>query len=281
MGVLQTIFPARKRKAILWSAAAIALVALALFLWFYQAADTFWNDQVTYILVLLAAVAAAVCGSLLALQFDKGEAPRRIWLTFSLGWWAWAAGELAGIVYSFFFYYTSYPEFTVMDACWVLGYFFFGISLYYQYRLIYAPKKQPGIVYYLPLATVILLVTAFLTRVVLQRGLGEGWSWFGVYLAVLYPVCDLAQGMAALWLSILFGRGRWGRPWWALIAFAVSDTLTSWFWIGGKEALTGKISEILSMAADTIYLAGYLLVALGLLSNYVLHRYAGTPQLPD
>ena len=63
-----------------------------------------------------------------------------------------------------------------------------------------------GTIYFIPVAVLILLITAGFTQIAIHRGLGEEWSWAGVYLAVFYPVCDLLQGAAALWLSVLFGR---------------------------------------------------------------------------
>jgi hypothetical protein len=93
-----------------------------------------------------------------------------------------------------------------------------------------------------------------------------------VYLAVFYPVCDLLQGAAALWLSVLFGRGRWGRPWWALICFAIADTITTWFWLGGGANLPEGMQKLLYLFSDTFYIGGYLLVALAFLGNYRLHK---------
>ena len=69
-------------------------------------------------------------------------------------------------------------------------------------------------IYYVLVIAVVLLATLGLTQWALAAGLGEGMSWFALYLAVFYPVCDLVVGLAALWLAFLFGRGAWGRPWW-------------------------------------------------------------------
>jgi hypothetical protein len=282
MDQLQPSAPSKKPTAIKWIARGVACVTLILFVWIYHftpIANEFWNEQVIYYIILLASLAAAIFGTLLTLQFDKGEAPRRVWLTFTLGWWAWALGELTDIVYSFL--YTDYPEFTVIDACWVLGYLFFGLSLYYQFRVIYDRKKKMGTVYFLPVAALILLITAGFTQLAIHRGLGEEWSWPGVYLAVFYPVCDLIQGAAALWLSVLFGRGRWGRPWWALICFAIADTISTWFWIGGGANLPEGTQNWIWLFSDTVYIGGYLLVALAFLSNYRLHKSNTIPLAPS
>jgi hypothetical protein len=282
MDPTQSPVPTRNLKTIMLPAFGICLAVLAVFVWLYHftpISASFLNDELTYSLYLVAALAAAVCGTLLAGQFEKGEPPRRVWLTFSLGWWAWALGELLDLVYNYIYYDTSYPEFTILDACWVAGYFFFGLSLYYQFRLIYDRKKKLGTAYYLPVAALILLVTAGLTQLAIRSGLGSEWSWFGSYLAVFYPVCDLIQGLAALWLSILFGRGRWGRPWWALICFAIADSLSTWFWLGGDVNFSESTQNLFYLFSDTVYISGYLLAALAFLSNYLFHKY-GSVQNP-
>ena len=278
MDQLPTSVPPRKPAATKWIARIGAAVLLLLFVWIYHfapIADEFWNGQVIYYIIIVASLAAAISGTLLTRQFEKGEPPRRVWLTFTLGWWAWALGELTDLVYSFV--YADYPEFTLIDACWVLGYLFFGLSLYHQFRLIYDRKKKMGTAYYLPVAALILLITAGFTQLAIQRGLGEEWSWAGVYLAVFYPVCDLVQGAAALWLSLLFGRGRWGRPWWALICFAIADAISTWFWIGGGADLSQETRNLIWLFSDTVYLGGYLLAALAFLSAYRLQKSNTTP----
>lgn len=268
-------FSPRRRTIILWSAAGICLILLGVFAWIYHfdpLPDPGWNDQITYLFFLLGATTAAVSGTLLSLQFEKREPPRRVWWMFTLGWWAWALGELTDIIYEFF-YPNGYPEFTLIDVCWVLGYIFFGLSIYHQFRLIYrGAQKKSGPVFALFILSAALLIAAGFTQLAIQQGLGEDWSWPGVYLAVLYPVCDLLQGIAALWLSLLFRGGRWGRPWWALICFAVADTIATWFWIGGGTDLSSLAKNLLYLFGDTVYLGGYLLVTIAFLSNYLIYK---------
>ncbi|MEZ0395227.1 MAG: hypothetical protein ABWK53_02160 [Anaerolineales bacterium] len=262
------------RKTILWASSGFALLVLVLFAWIYHFdpfPDPGLNDQMTYLFYLGGAVVAAMSGTLLTRQFEKGEPPRRVWLMFTLGWWAWAVGEFTDIVYEFF-YPQGYPEFTLIDACWVLGYVFFGLSIYYQFRLIYGRHKRTSPLFNISIIAAILLITAGFTQLAIEQGLGEKWSWPGVYLAVFYPVCDSLQGMAALWLALLFRSGRWGRPWWALLCFAVADAIATWFWIGGGSSLPVQTSNLLYLFADSIYLGGYLLVAIAFLSNYLVFK---------
>ncbi len=277
----ETTQQSRKRKSppIFWWSAGMSVILLAMLTWVYYAeplnelASEYWNDKVVDALNLIAAVAAAALSAMFARQFGTGERPRRIWLAFSIGWWCWVAGELSGFIYDLYYYESGYPDLTLIDLCWSLGYFFFGLSLYYQFRLIYGSTQKRRTIIYFLLLGLGLIVTLGLTQLALQFGLGEGIGWFALYLAVLYPVFDLAEGSAAIWLSFLFGRGQWGRPWWGLIAFAVADGINIYFWIGGYERLPENTALILDVFSTTMYAAGYLVTALALLSNYLMMRH--------
>ena len=119
-----------------------------------------------------------------------------------------------------------------------MGYFCFGLALYFQFRHIYGSSKEFKPAYYILMVVFAFLVTLGLTQLALHAGLGEGQILVRhVYLAIFYPVCDFFIGLAALWLSFLFGRGSWGRPWWALIVFAVADGVNTFLWIGGNNLL--------------------------------------------
>jgi hypothetical protein len=118
-----------------------------------------------------------------------------------------------------------------------------------------------------------LAITFGLTKLTMAAGLGEGISWLALYLAVLYPVFDLTEGGAAVWLSSLFGRGVWGRPWWGLIAFAVADSINIFFWVGENEWLPEPAVAILDLFSNTVYVLGYMLTAIAFLVTYNLIRY--------
>jgi hypothetical protein len=277
----------RNLAFIKWGSVGICLLLLFVYAWIYQA-EPFDGPGYDYsdnwaldILTFIPAIAAAVMASLVTAQFRPGEAPRRIWQTFALGWWCWVAGEIAGMVYDYFYWDVPYPDLTLIDLCWSAGYFFFGLALFYQFRLIYSADKKSGINIYLTLLTAALLLTLGLTQLALRVGLGDDISWFALYLAVLYPVLDLAVGAAALWLFFLFGSGKWGRPWWALIAFAVADSINIYFWIGGGDNLADETLNAIYLFSDTVYVAGYLVLALAFLSMYLILRYELPSRFPD
>jgi hypothetical protein len=265
------------RPNILWSSAAfLVMLVVYAYVYYYEPLSKpyspYLNDKVLDTLTLIPAVMAAVLGIQISRQFEYHEPPFRTWLMFTIGWWWWVGGELSGFVYDVW-YPDAYPDFTFIDICWLMGYFFFGLSLYYQFRLIYSAQKGRQSVLYLVFIGLGLAVTFGLTQLAIYAGLGEGTSWWIVYLSVLYPVFDLAEGGGALWLSFLFGRGALGRAWWGLIAFAVADSINIFFWLGGDKWVSDQAYYILDTFSSVVYVMGYMITALAFLAAYNLLQH--------
>jgi hypothetical protein len=214
-----------------------------------------------------------VAATLLAREFERGEKPRRVWLWFAIGWWAWVAGEVSGLAYDIF--NLPYGNLSVFDLFWTIGYLCFGLSLFFQYRNIYSSQKQTGMTYFGIGGIAVLLVTLGFTQWALAAGLGEGLSYFALYLAVFYPVCDLIAGVTALWLAFLFGRGTWGRPWWGLIVFAIADGINIFLWIGGDKVIPEKLANFLDPLSSSIYNGGYIAAMLGFFFILALNFWQG------
>lgn len=253
-----------------------SILLLALFAWLYFAApipDEYWNDKAIDLLVILASAGAALAATRVALLFDRNEAPWRIWWAFAIGFWCWLAGELSGLVYDAIYWKAGYPDLTLIDLFWILGYLFLGLSLYYQYRLIYGKQNKRGTRYYLAIVALGLVLVAILTNLAVSTGLGEGYAWMILFITVLYPVFDLVEGLAAIRLSLLFGRGQWVRPWWGLILFALSDSINSFYWLGGYEWLSENMKKLFDVVTNMTYPAAYLVAGLALLSNYYMIKH--------
>lgn len=252
---------------------AASLVVLGVYTWLYkyEPLPVYWNLLALDLLSALLALVAAVTGTLLFRQFERGEKPRQVWIWFALGWWSWVLGELAGTGYDIF--NLAYGDLSIFDIFWTVGYLCFGLALYFQYRHIYGPGKKFNLANFVLMAAFALLVTLGLTQLALWAGLGQDQSWFSVYLAIFYPVCDFFIGLAALWLSLLFGRGSWGRPWWALIVFAVADGLNIFLWIGGDRLVGAGAATLLDLISSVIYNFGYVVALFGCLSILLYYLY--------
>lgn len=258
--------------------AAIFAILLGLILWVYyaeplsQTLSPFWNDKLLDVLVLIPAIGAAMAGTLLTRQFEKDEIPYHIWQAFAIGLWFWVAGEIGGMFNDALYWNTTYPDFSLVDLFWLFGYFFLGLSLYYQLRLVYGAKNKSRRIY-LGLVALALLITAGLATLAEKSGLGAGSAWIVLFVTVLYPVFDLTEGAIAIWLSFLFGRGQWSRPWWGLILFALADSVNTLYWLGVYDYIPVAVQNVLNFISVAAYPASYMVMGLALLSNYFILRY--------
>jgi hypothetical protein len=257
--------------------ASILLLAFVVWVYFFDPLSAFlspfWADKVLDLAFFLPALGAAVSGTFLTRQFTKGEVPYLIWQAFTVGLWCWTAGEVAGAVNDVLYWETTYPSFSAADALWLAGYFFLGLSLYYQFRLVYGSAMRSRRRIYLLLVAIALLVTAGLTALADRAGLGGGYAWIILFVTVLYPVLDATQGTAAIWLSFLFGRGQWSRPWWGLILFALADSIDAFYWLGGYDLIPPAAQSTLNYISVAAYPASYMVAGLTLLANYFILRY--------
>lgn len=266
-------------KHVLWFGYALSLVLLGLLIWLYYAelrnvTATFWSNKFLNYIILVPAIGAAIAGTLLARQFEKGESPHRIWQAFSIGMWFWVAGELSGLAYDAIGVEALSPDFHLVDVLWLLGYFFLGLSLYYQILLIYGIRNKKSIYLFLGMIVLAFLIAVVLTNLTIKAGQGEGDSWAFLFVTLLYPVLDLIEGATAIWLSLLFRRGQWSRPWWGLILFALTDGIDAFYWSGGYGFIPVMAQNTLDLISLVTYPASYMVAGLALLSNYFLLRYA-------
>ena len=254
-------------------------ILLILVIWTYyaeplaEAVSPFWNDKLLDILILIPAIGAAIAGTLVMRQFGAGEQPHRVWQAFAIGLWFWVGGEISGIVYDAIYIDTPYPDFRLVDIFWLLGYFYLGLSLYYQARLVYGAQKRKGRLLYMGLVGLAFLVSAGLTQLASKAGLGGESAWVILFITVLYPVFDLTEGTIAIWLSFLFGRGQWSRPWWGLILFALADSVNTFYWLGGYDLIPPAAQSAMDFVSLAAYPASYMVAGLALLSNYFILQY--------
>jgi hypothetical protein len=187
--------------------------------------------------------------------------------------WFWVAGEIGGMVNDAIYWYGTYPDFSLVDLFWLVGYFFLGLSLYYQVGLVFGVKNRSRRRIYLVLVALALLVAAGLTHLAARAGLGGESAWIILFITILYPIFDLTEGGFAIWLSFLFRRGQWSRPWWGLILFALADSVDTFYWLGGYDYIPVIAQSTLNILAVIAYPASYMVMGVALLSNYFILRY--------
>ncbi|MEW5870598.1 MAG: hypothetical protein AB1894_15100 [Chloroflexota bacterium] len=279
----QTMTSFRIMHTGLWLAALVVIVYDLFYL--IEPLPEPWGENVTTWLTLLSSVAAAILGTLVFRQFQHDDPPRLTWTFFLLGLWTWASGEIVWLAIQPI--YDSLPDVNITDFFWTMAFVFFAMSVVIQYRQIntynFADPESSRRLKLVDLGVLALAlgiasgVTLVIYSLMLRGGYGEDWEPLGMFLAILYPVLDLGIGLAALNLSRLFGQGIWGRAWWGLIAFAISDGITSWYYLGGSQYLSETSDLILSLFTDTLYIGAYIIVALACLSHLLLFRRGPEP----
>lgn len=263
-------------KQLLMGGVLTAFALLAVLSWQYFVAlqndiNAFWDGQFFNYITLVPALGAALAGSLVTRQFTKGERPYQIWMAFSLGMWFWFVGEISVIVFDFFPSGIVSPDFQLVDVFWLLGYFSLGLSLTLQLFSAYGVQQRRGLYIYVGMVVFAVLLASLLTEIV-RKGESED-SWSFLFVTLLYPVLDVLAGGTAIWLSLLFGRGRWSRPWWGLILFAITDAIDAFYWSGGYDLVSAAAQNTLDFISLVTYPASYMTAGLALLANYFILRY--------
>lgn len=233
----------------------LSLMSLIGFGWLaLQEENTLYTD----FLIAIAAVLATWFTYRCTQQFEATEKPRRIWLHFSWGLGLWAGGELAWLGYELLV--GEVPTPSLGDALWISGYIFLTTALLTQYRLLLGaqPRAERRIL--------LLALFAILTGSAILGMLPGAESWWASFINAFYPLADLAIAGAALWLARQFGSGRWGRPWQALLLFALADAVYAWL----QGVNLYQESLVLTAIADTLYFGAYVVLTLACYAQYRL-----------
>ena len=262
----------------LWFGLALIVVIVAAYILVYQTAilPGIWSDIFLNAAIFLPAVAAAIFAYQVYHSFSHDDPPRRVWLYFSSGLIFWAIAEVVWFVE--WLYVEEVPTPSWADVFWLLGFIPFALAFLFQYRLIYRTAWEVEARWLLGILVTIFIVTAAGTILLHQTAEGALMSWGQTYLEVFYAVGDAAMMVASIGLARLFGRGLWGRVWWGLLAFVISDALYSYVTLSGLYAFSLDEGNLLTLVVDSIYSLAYMLVALACWSQLRLVKYGPTLQ---
>ena len=247
---------------------ALLLVAAYILIYWYQPFSDFVNNFLSNFFSQAASLFAAALAAMIWLKFEKTDAPRRVWGNFAIGLWLWFAGEIAWgtINLTLGDVPIGYP-----DAFWMTSYYFFGQALLTQYKILAQPtaqdvKKRVSIGM-ITLLVLILLIYGFLVST------SEPMNKLDALVNAFYPAVDVLLSLLALQLARNFVGGAFARPWLGLLAFSVSDFLYAWLDISGAYAWSVDQGNLLSTVSDVAYFAAYLILGLGVLSQWLFLKY--------
>jgi hypothetical protein len=211
---------------------------------------------------LLAAALAAALAFAARARFDRGSLQRRAWLLLGVGLAMWAAAELLWM-YLEVGVGDDVPYPSPADFIWAVGYIPLIIGLFIGYRAlgVRLPARHRLVV---ALAYAVLLA-ALAYGLLDPMFLGHApASPAEAFFGSVYLVGDLTLAFIATLSLVVVWDGLIGRPWLAItigmLLFALSDSGFSYADWAGIYAVGANWE---SAVIDVMYLAAYLLLALG------------------
>lgn len=247
---------------------AVLFIAVYIAIYQWEPFSDVWNNILSNLLLVIAAALTATAATMVWAGYDKTDIPRRIWLYFAIGLWLWVIAE---IIWGYLNVTQGEVSEGIADIFWMAAYIFFAIALGIQYRLLAQPGKQE-LTSRVAVAVVILLVLyGLLYRLLTTWGGSE--SGFGVAVNSFYPIADLFLAGVAIFLVSHFRGGAFARPWLGLLAFSFTDLLYAWIEISGIYAWSVDHNNFWSSLFDIAYVGAYLLLGLGILSQWVFLKY--------
>lgn len=221
------------------------------------------NDLILNGATTLSALIAALILTLIPRYFHPGEPPRTIWIYFAICLWLWTVAEA---IWAYFYMRDGeVPVFSTADIFWLLGYIALTVSISRQFRLVLFAKKDTVAWAAFGVWLIVLTVIAvILIATHSETPLADFFSYF-------YLLADTVVGLAALYLVYAFRGRALAIPWLTISSFVLSDFI----YIQMTE--TGVYDYVMSgisiaLFADTLYVVAYLLVAWGVLEQYLLLR---------
>lgn len=241
----------------------VFLLIIGLYAWTYATAP-FSGANNAYILngtTTLSALLVSLSLTRLTFYYHAGEPPRTIWTSFAVCAWLWTIAE----AYWGYLYTTvgEVPAFSTADVLWLIGYIALTVSLVRQFQLVFFTQENiiPWAAFGAWLATIVGVETTLLVT--------NSESPLVDFFRYFYSLADTAVGLAALYLVAAFRGRALAMPWLAISSFVVTDILYIQLTESGTyDYVMGGIS--IALLADTLYVAAYLIVAWGVLSQLML-----------
>ena len=236
----------------------IAIAILAAYIYIYRAVpfSEQWNNILIAFTDPFVTLLAALSVTAVLFCYQKDDKPYPVWLYFTLGMWFWVAAET---IYAVLYYQLGdVPPTGWADVCWFIGYGLISVALYHQSQLLYKTKNG-----WLKLGLIwagLLLLTRLILWLLRSEFSTEN------FVGYLYPVVDFAIFIFSLRLFMVFGGGKLSRPWMGLLLLGVSDAIWAWVNLSG-----GDHSD--TFVGDVVYVAAYLILALGFFRQYLLLKY--------
>ncbi len=256
---MKNIFEERERLVVL---IAFTLI-VGLFAWTYALAP--FTETANAIIAngatTLSALIAALILTRITFYFQRDEPPFVIWSAFAVCLWLWTIAE----AYWGYLYTTvgEVPLVSAADVLWLIGYIALTVSLARQYRLVFYERKYAiGWAALGAWLAILAGIETFMLAMKSESPLSDFFRYF-------YLFADSAVGLAALFLVYAFRGRALALPWLTISSFVVTDFL--YIHLTESGAYDWVMSGVsVALLADTLYVVAYLIVAYGVLGQYLL-----------
>lgn len=234
-----------------------------LYVWDYVLAP--FSDLANAIIVngttVLSALLVAVILTRITTYFHTDEPPFLMWAAFAASIWLWAFAEGA-----WSYLYTTVgevPVFSLADVLWFVGYIPLTVSIVRQYRLVFPERKNT--IRWAAVSVWLAILVSIETMLLVTHSEAPLIDFFRYF----YVTADLMVGLSAIYLVYAFRGRALAMPWLTISSFVVTDII----YIRLTE--TGAYDWVMSgvsiaLVADTLYMIAYLIVAWGVLGQYLL-----------
>lgn len=248
--------------------AAVVFIAVYATIYWFEPFSELWNNILANLLLVIASSLTALVATMIWARYEETDIPRHIWRYFAVGLWLWAIAELTWGYLNVSM--GEVPE-GIADVFWVAAYIFFAVALVIQYRILAGPSNRELWSRIAAAILSFLVLYALVYRLMTTWGGAE--SGFGAAVNSFYPVADLFLAVVAVWLVRHFSGGAFARPWLGLLAFAFTDFLYAWIEISGIYSWSVNQANIWSAVFDIAYVGAYLVLGLGILSQWAFLKY--------
>jgi len=258
---------------------ALAFLAIALFIGIYAFVYLVWpfsplvNQFIRNLLTLGASALVSVYATLIFRLYLPDDAPRVVWKNFAIGFWLWTAAEFFWLLQDLSMGNIggTAADLGISHLLWAVAYIFFSIALYRQYRIITAPRLAYGV--WIAAAIWAAVVAASLMT---MRVMGDQLT-FPTFVQYFFGFADLAVGIVAISMLMVFRGGALARSWWGFVALAISDILYEALDASMMASVSPSGKFILQLFSELIYVGAYLVLVYGFYTHYQLLRYG--PQI--
>lgn len=225
-------------------------------------------------------LAALLCASLalaLFLSYERGEVFRVIWGSLAVGLLLWAFGEAIWAAYQLVLK-VEVPYPSIADVLWVAGYLPVIFGLATRYRTYRIPLRHAWQMFVLGLfALGVVLAARFIIWPI--AAYEEYTPPVERALNLLYPLGDLSVALLALLITLVLTGGALSVPWGYIAAgyliMATSDLLFTYASWNGIYPEGGADVNVIMVVIDVMYLAAYIIIAIGLYSRLRLQSRLG------